>query len=169
MLELFNAEVTLERFPGKGGWTYAPVGQLPFKVKTHFGNLKVCGRLDEVELAEAHLMPMGQGRRFLPVNAELRKKLGKQAGDVVHLRLFAVEEPEELAVSMADFVECLAEVPKALAAFQRLAVEEQQAWLAWVTQAELEDQKVARIEQAIAQLSGEVLTFTPPPVGPGVR
>ncbi|WP_426058589.1 DUF1905 domain-containing protein [Hymenobacter sp. B1770] len=154
MLELFNAEVTLERFPGKGGWTFAPVGQLPFKVKTHFGNLKVCGRLDEVVLAEAHLMPMGKGLRFLPVNAELRKKLGKQAGDAVHLQLFVAEETEELAVSMADFAECLAEVPAALGAFQGLAAAAQQAWLAWVTQAEGDEQRVARIEQAIVQLSG---------------
>src|SRR5687767_12353359 len=100
MRELFNAEVTLERFPGKGGWTYAPIGQLPFKVRTHFGNLKVCGRLDELVLAEANLMPMGKGLRFLPVNAELRKKLGKQAGDVVQLQLFVVEEAEGLGISM---------------------------------------------------------------------
>ncbi|MBF9236182.1 DUF1905 domain-containing protein [Hymenobacter sp. BT683] len=154
MLELFNAEVTLERFPGKGGWTYAPVGQLPFKVKTHFGNLKVRGQLDEVVLAEAHLMPMGKGLRLLPVNAELRKRLGKQAGDVVHLQLFAIEAPSALAVSLADFTECLAEVPAALGAFQQLTAAEQQAWLAWVSHAEADEEKVARIEQAMAQLGG---------------
>jgi hypothetical protein len=158
MLELFNAEVTLEKFPGKGGWTFAPVGLLPFKVKTHFGNLKVCGQLDEVVLAEAHLMPMGKGLRFLPVNAELRKKLGKQAGDVVHMQLFVVEESEALSVSMEDFTECLAEVPAALGAFQGLGESEQQAWLAWVTQAEGDEQRVARIEQALAQLSAVGVT-----------
>lgn len=153
MLELFNAEVTLERFPGKGGWTYAPVGQLPFKVKTHFGNLKVCGRLDELVLEDAHLMPVGKGLRFLPVNAELRKKLGKQAGDAVHLQLFAVEGPDTLAISMADFTDCLAQIPAALGAFQQMAVAQQQAWLAWVTQADSDEQKVARIEQTIGLLS----------------
>ena len=152
MLELFNAEVMLTRFPGKGGWTYAPVGQLPFKVKTHFGNLKVCGRVDEVALAAAQLMPIGKGQRFLPVNAALRKQLGKQAGDVVHLQLFALAVPKELTVTMADFTECLSEVPAAQRSFQGLAGAQQQAWLEWVAQAETDDQKVARIEQAIAQL-----------------
>jgi hypothetical protein len=157
MLELFNAEVMLTRFPGKGGWTYAPVGQLPFKVKTHFGNLKVCGRLDEVVLEEAHLMPMGKGLRFLPVNAELRKKLGKQTGDVVHLQLFVVEEPNPLAISLADFKECLAEVPAALRAFEALGAPQQQALLEQVAAAENEQQQVARVEAVIAQLAQGVV------------
>jgi hypothetical protein len=157
MLELFNAEVMLTRFPGKGGWTYAPVGQLPFKVKTHIGNLKVCGRLNEVALEEAHLMPMGKGLRFLPVNAELRKKLGKQAGDVVRLQLFVVEKPNSLALSLADFRECLAEVPVALHAFEALGASQQQALLEQVAEADNEQQQVARVEAVIAQLAQGVV------------
>lgn len=153
MLELFNAEVTLEKFPGKGGWTYAPVGQLPFKVKTHFGNLKVSGRLDEVVLTDAHLMPMGKGLRFLPVNAALRKQLGKQAGDAVHLLLFAVEETSTLAITLNDFKECLSEVPAALQAFEALGPPQQQALLEEVASAKDEEEQVARIEAVLAQLT----------------
>ena len=152
MLELFNAEVTLEKFPGKAGWTYAPVGQLPFKVKTHFGNLKVSGRLDEVVLTDAHLMPMGKGLRFLPVNAALRKRLGKQAGDAVHLQLFAVEEPDAPAISLADFKECLAEVPGVLGAFEALPKLQQQELFGQVTAADSE-QQVTQVEAVIAQLT----------------
>ena len=152
MLELFNAEVMLEKFASKGGWTYAPVGQLPFKVKTHFGNLKVCGQLDDVALAEAHLMPMGQDRRLLPVNAALRKRLGKQAGDVVHLQLFAMEEPANPAVSLADFTECLAEVPAAQRAFAALTAPQQQALFEQVASAGDEQQQVTQVEAVIAQL-----------------
>ena len=152
MLELFNAQVTLAKFSGKGGWTYAPVGQLPFKSPTHFGVLKVRGRLDAVVVEDAHLMPMGKGARFLPVNAALRKKLGKQAGDAVHLQLFAVEDPAARAISLADLTECLAEVPAALSAFQGLARPQQQAWLDWIDQVGADDQQVTRVEQAIAQL-----------------
>jgi hypothetical protein len=155
MLELFNAQVTLAKFTGKGGWTYAPVGQLPSKPPTHFGVLKVRGQLDEVVVESAHLMPMGKGAHFLPVNAALRKKLGKQAGDAVHLQLFAAENLAALTIAMADFTECLGEVPTALRTFQQLPVAQQQAWLSWVTQAELDDQKIARIEQVIAQLGAE--------------
>lgn len=151
MEELFNAEVVLSRFPGKGGWTYAPVGQLPFKVKTHFGNLKVSGQLDELVLTDAHLMPMGKGLRFLPVNAALRKQLGKQAGDVVRLRLFVAAESVDSAISLADFTECLAEVPAALRAFEALAAPQQQQLFEQVASAE-QQQQVARVEAVIAQL-----------------
>ena len=151
MQELFNAEVVLSRFPGKGGWTYAPIGQLPFKVKTHFGNLKVSGRLDELVLTDAHLMPMGKGLRFLPVNAELRKRLGKQAGDMVHLQLFVTDEPIGSTISLADFTECLAEVPAALRAFEALAAPQQQELFEQVASAD-EQQQVKRVEAVIAQL-----------------
>lgn len=151
MKELFNAKVMLVRAPGKGGWTYAPVGEAPFKVKTHFGTLKVSGRVDDVVLENVQLMPMGQGRRFLPVNAALRKRLGKQAGDVVQVQLFVM--PEEAAISLADFKECLAEVPAALRAFEALEGGYQQAWLTWVSAGNTEGLQVARIERAIALLS----------------
>ncbi|OGX83386.1 hypothetical protein BEN47_03595 [Hymenobacter lapidarius] len=153
MLELFNAQVILVKFPGKGGWTYAPVGELPFKPKTHFGVLKVRGRLDEVALDGAHLMPMGKGARFLPVNAALRKKLGKQAGDTVHLQLFAVEEPTAMTVSLDDFVECLADAPAAFHRFEALAPAQQRQWLGWVAAADTEEQQVARVETAVLLLA----------------
>jgi len=156
MLELFNGPVTLGKFPGKGAWTYAPVGVLPNAPKTHFGVLKVSGRIDEIALNGVALMPMGEGRRFLAVNAALRKQLGKQAGDVVKLQLFSVEEPTALSgISLADFTECLAEVPAALQAFQGLTAAQQQAWLSWVDAAASDEQKVARVEAALVQLAQE--------------
>ncbi|WP_439506057.1 DUF1905 domain-containing protein [Sediminibacterium sp.] len=46
------------------------------------------------------LMPMGNGYLFLPVKAEIRMNIKKQAGDYVKLVLFAdnllIEIPEEL-------------------------------------------------------------------------
>ncbi|GAA4352754.1 YdeI/OmpD-associated family protein [Hymenobacter saemangeumensis] len=153
MLELFNGPVTLEKFSGKGAWTYAPVGVLAQAPKTHFGVLKVTGRIDEVMLNDCALMPMGQGRRFLAVNAALRKQLGKQAGDVVQLQLFAQEERAALEhISLADFTDCLAEVPAALRTFQALPLARQQAWLRWVDEAEADEQKVTRVEAALALL-----------------
>jgi len=154
MLELLNTRVMLARFPGKGGWTYAPVGLLPEAPKTYFGVLKVRARVDELTLEGVTLMPMGQGRRFLPINAALRKQLGKQAGDEVQLQLFLLEEEAALEhISLADFTECLAEVPAALRVFQGLGKERQLAWLRWIDEVEEDAQKVARVEAAMAQLA----------------
>ncbi|UYZ61794.1 DUF1905 domain-containing protein [Hymenobacter weizhouensis] len=150
--EFLNTTVTLEKFPGKGGWTYAPLTGFDRVSQTHFGMQKVSGWLDEVELPTATLMPMGQGRLFLPINAALRKQLGKQAGDAVHLRLFAADDAAAAAVSLLDFEECLADTPAALRTFRALAPAQQQSWVAWVAAA-ADEQQVLRVEKACVLLA----------------
>ncbi|WP_400191933.1 DUF1905 domain-containing protein [Hymenobacter sp. B81] len=149
--KLFDGRVTLERFAGKGGWTYAPLPPLPPLPATPFGLLKVSGRIDALPLPPATLMPLGQGRKFLPLNAALRRQLGKQAGDEVHLLLFADQPVEE--VSEADLHDCLADVPGALAAYQLLAEAPQRAWLGWVRAGADDAARVARLRTAAEQLA----------------
>ena len=55
---------------------------------TPFGWVKVRGFIDEFELKQYKLMPMGAGKLFLPVNAAIRKKIKKQAGDTVKIVLY---------------------------------------------------------------------------------
>lgn len=152
-IQLLNTNVTLAKFSGKGGWTYAP---LPAQVKapnTYFNKMRVSGSIDDLSLENIHLMSMGQGRLFLPVNAALRKQLGKQAGDTVRLVLFLADADAPLSVSLADFEECLAEVTGALETYKRLPSAAQQAWVAWVAAAPTDEQKVARAEVACTRLS----------------
>jgi hypothetical protein len=51
-------------------------------------------------------MPMGNGRLFLPVKADIRKKFGKKVGDWINVVLFAdnapTEIPEELLLLLKD-------------------------------------------------------------------
>lgn len=158
---LFDADVTLEKFPGKGGWTYAPIGKLPFKVRTHFGVVKVNGLLDGVAFENRTLMSMGQGQRFVSVSAELRKQLGKQAGDVVRLRLELVEAAPTEAISMADLEECLAEQALALQAFRQLMPLQREKWLTWV-QSGSEEQRIGKVETALVQLAAGQLILPSP-------
>ena len=150
-IELFNGDVMLERFPGKGGWTYAPLPATVTAPKSWFNQLRVSGQIDDFVLDNASLMSMGKGRLFLPVRAEIRKQIGKQAGDTVRLVLLRVEEAAPLAVSAADFEECLAETPGALTHYRCLPVAQQQAWVAWVAAA-ADEQQVARMETACTRL-----------------
>ncbi len=39
---------------------------------------------------------MGDGKMFLPVKAEIRKKIKKEAGDWVHVLLYTDNEPLEV-------------------------------------------------------------------------
>lgn len=151
--ELCNADITLERFAGKGGWTYAPLpASVPIKASS-FNMVRVSGQIDDYVLKEVALMSLGHGRLFIPVRAEIRKFLGKQAGDVVRLRLFRDEETTVLTVSEEDFEECLAATPDALRHYRQLPAAQRQAWITWVAAAPSDEQQVTRAETACTRLA----------------
>lgn len=151
---LCDADITLEKFPGKGGWTYAPLPPTATVPKGWFNMARVSGQIDEYALENASLMSMGKGRLFLPVRADIRQRLGKQAGDTVRLVLHLVAPvAAPLSVSAEELRECLADVPGALAAFEQLPAAQQAAWVAWVAAAASDELKVVRVETACARLA----------------
>lgn len=51
--------------------------------RLHLFGLSVKGIIDNVESKNYKLMPTGNGRLFLQVKTEIRKKIGKKEGDWV--------------------------------------------------------------------------------------
>lgn len=126
---LFKAQVKLERFPGKGGWTYGRLPGVKPDPHAHFGWIKVRGSIDDVEIRQYHLMPMGNGELFLPVKAEIRKKIKKEAGDTVKVVLYRDHEevhiPEELKA-------CFDMDPEAKRSFDQLQTDRQREVIQYI-------------------------------------
>lgn len=146
---LVNQSYLLEKFSGKGGWTYARIPEIPQDKKAHFGWVKVRGTIDGYEIKRYHLMPMGNGSLFLPVKAEIRKKIKKKEGDYVHVILYPDSEPLEIPQEM--FL-CLQEEPLALKFFQSLSESEQNDYIQWIFSAKKEETEIVRLAKAIDKL-----------------
>jgi len=147
---LINKKYRLEKFKGKGGWTFARIPEIPQDKNTPFGWVKVKGSIDGVEFKKYHLMPMGNGKLFLPVKADIRKKIKKEEGDFVHVILYPDHEPLEVPQEM---LACLQDEPNALKFFNSLSEGEQKYYIEWVYSAKTEETKVNRMAETINKLS----------------
>ena len=147
---LVQKDVQLERFPGKGGWTFARLPEIPQDKNNPFGWRKVRGFIDGVEIKQYHLMPMGNDQLFFPVKAALRKKIKKEAGDYIHILLYPdntqLEIPEE-------FIQCLKDDPDAWHHFQKFSEQERKKYTDWIYSVKTEDIKIERMAQAVRRIA----------------
>jgi hypothetical protein len=149
MKPLINKKYLLERFPGKGGWTFARIPEILQDKTKPFGWVKVRGSIDGYEIRKCHLMPMGDDKLFLPVKAEIRKKIKKKEGDYVHVILYPDNEPLELPEEM---MWCLRDEPSALTFFNALSESEQNFYIQWIYSAKKEETKVDRLAKTVNRL-----------------
>jgi Domain of unknown function (DUF1905) len=113
---------TIHKFAKQGektGWTYIEISAVQAKklkpdTKVSF---RVKGTLDSFKIKQIALLPMGDGNFIMPLNAAMRKGIGKKLGD--KLKVSIEVDDSEFAFSK-DFMACLHDDPVALDFFQTL-------------------------------------------------
>ncbi|MDQ3393945.1 MAG: YdeI/OmpD-associated family protein [Bacteroidota bacterium] len=149
---LLEKEYCLQKFPGKGGWTFAEIMEVSPDKHSHFGWVKVKGKIDDYEFHDYRLQPMGNGRLFFPVKAEIRKKIKKEAGDFVKIILYK----DETALQIPDeIIACLKIEEKAYFEFSKLNESEQRQYLKWIYAPKTDKTKALRINILIENMLKE--------------
>lgn len=143
-----------EKFGKKGektGWTYIAfspeqIEELGPGTRQSF---RVKGTLNGVDLQQVAVLPMGDGHFILPLNADLRRRLGVKTGYEVSGQIEM--DKSELRIS-SDLLECLEDAPEAKAFFDSLLFSHQRYFSQWIESAKTAPTKSKRIAKAISAL-----------------
>jgi hypothetical protein len=145
----------MRRFDSQGektGWTYIEIpADLVQKLKP--GNrkeFKVKGKIDKHVIKRVSLLPMGGGVFIMPVNANMRKALGKRHGAMVKVEL---NEDKSEFIFDSDLMECLNDEPGAAGFFKTLPGSHQRYFSKWIDSAKTEQTKAKRIAQTVNALA----------------
>lgn len=140
----FNA--TIQRFDKKGektGWHFVEISATQArKLKDGKTSFRVKGTIDALTIQKTALIPMGNGDFILPLNATMRKAIGKKHGDKITLNL---ELDERKLILSPDLMSCLKEDPAALQFFKSLPPSHQQYYSKWIESAKTAATKAKRI------------------------
>lgn len=156
----------LQKFKSKGektGWTYIDIPKaLAHTLKSNEQkSFRVKGKIDSLTIKQVALLPMGEGDFIMAINANMRKQIGKVAGDAVHATL-TIDTSD--FIFSEDFLTCLDDEPKALETYNSQPPSHQKYFSNWIESAKTSDTKAKRIAQSIQGLAmgfnyGEMIRY----------
>lgn len=152
MIQFTTSMKKFDRQGEKTGWTYIEI-PVDLAQKLKRGNkkeFKVKGKLDSHAITRVSLLPMGGGAFIMPINAAMRKAIGKRHGAMVKVQL--TEDKTEFVFNK-DFMICLADEPIAMKFFKTLPGSHQRYFSKWIDSAKTEPTRAKRIAQAVTALS----------------
>lgn len=148
---MIKFNTTILKFDKKGektGWTYIEISAARARKITPDSKVsfRVKGSLDAHVIQKTAILPMGEGTFILPINAAMRKAIGKKQGD----KLTVVMQADERQLIMsADLMTCLKDDPISLKFFKSLPGSHQRYYSKWIESAKTAQTKAKRIIQAM--------------------
>lgn len=142
---------TIDKFAEQGektGWTYITIPKAVAE-KINPGvkkSYRVKGKIDAYPVEKMALIPMGKGDFIVPLNAAIRKAIGKRKGATVKLQFTLDNSP---ILPPAELIECLQDEPEALNYFNSLPQSHRNYFTKWIESAKTEPTKTKRIALVI--------------------
>lgn len=148
---MITYQTTIEKFEKQGektGWTYVTIpAEIAQKLNPGVKkSYRVKGKLDHHAINQAALLPMGEGDFILPLNAAMRKVLGKRKGATLQVSLALDESTFKFC---EELMMCLEDDPKAMQHFKSLSNSEQKYFSKWIDSAKTDTTKAKRITQTL--------------------
>lgn len=152
---MIQFKALIKKFDDQGektGWRYIEIPaviahQLKPDCKKSF---RVKGMLDDYAIEKTALLPMGEGSFIIPVGAAIRKKIYKQAGDILWVQL--EEDNREIGVP-DDFAECMNDEPAALEYFNKQPGSHRNYYVKWIDSAKTIETRSKRIAMAVTAMA----------------
>ena len=94
----------IQKFSGKMGWSYIQLETLSESQVKQLNMQLVDAEIDQLNFEQLRLMPLGDGSLFIPLKKEIRKELGKEAGDKVKASIYI---PLIDKIGFKELKECL--------------------------------------------------------------
>ncbi|MBK7374843.1 MAG: DUF1905 domain-containing protein [Chitinophagaceae bacterium] len=148
MVSFSTTILKFDRQGEKTGWTYIVIPATVAK-KLNPGvkrSYRVKGKLDAYKIEKTALIPMGEGDFIIPINAAIRKGLGKRKGATVKVQLEIDHSP---ILPPGELIECLKDEPEAYKYFNSLPQSHRNYFTKWIGSAKTEPTKIKRIALVI--------------------
>lgn len=147
MSEIFEFDAVIENAGGGGAYV-----KIPFDVNEVFGKKRVQVQATfEGEPYRGLIVRMGEPWHILIILKNIREKIGKSFGDMVHVTIQEDTDPRVIEVP-PTLAEAFEQEPKALAFFDSLAYTHRREYVNWINEAKQEDTRKKRVAKTIEML-----------------
>ena len=130
--------------------------EIPFDVEKEFGakRVKVKAKFDNIEY-RGSIVKMGGPCHMIGITKDIRKKLGKEPGDIISVEVEKDEEERVVEVP-EDFVKLMEENLEAKEFYETLSYSGKRKYVNWINSAKKAETREKRIAEAILKLKDKI-------------
>lgn len=130
--------------------------EIPFDVEKEFGakRVKVKAKFDNIEY-RGSIVKMGGPCHMIGITKDIRKKLGKDQGDIISVQVEKDEE-ERIVEIPEDFAKIMEENSGAKEFYESLSYSGKRKYVNWINSAKKVETRQKRIAEAILKLKEKI-------------